>query len=289
MYKLIYSALHLVTLLPLRALYFFDDLMYFILYYVIRYRREVVRRNLLNSFPEKQLPEIKKIERQFYRHFCDIFFEAIYRLNISQEEYMKRAQIENIEAIHEVYAQGKIVILALGHLGNWEWTPVINFYVPKDSQMYAVYKQLKNKHVDKLTCQLRTIHGGGVIEMGSLIKTMLHMSKKDMKAMFLILGDQRPKRDYNRFEMEFLNQKTSVFMGIEVLAKKFDYPVYYLSSTLLKRGYYKYTFKLVTSNPLEEPEFSITEKYMRLLEEDIRNNPHLWLWTHDRWKFNRNK
>lgn len=287
MYKLIYSALHLITLLPLRALYIFDDIIFVVLYYLIRYRREVVRRNLVNAFPEKPLTEIKQIERKFYRHFCDIFFEAIYRFNISEKEYKQRATVENIEAIHEVYAQGKSAMIALGHLGNWEWTPVINFYVPKDSQMYAVYKQLKNEHIDKLTYKLRTIHGGGVIEMRNLVKTMLHMSKKDMKAMFLILGDQRPKRDYNRFEMEFLNQKTSVYMGIEVLAKKFNYPVFYLSINQVKRGYYKYSLKLVTDNPLEEPEFSITEKYMRLLEEDIRANPELWLWSHDRWKFNR--
>lgn len=269
----------------MRVLYLISDIIYPILYYIVGYRRKVVRKNLVNSFPEKSLNEIKKIERKFYKHFCDTIIEAVYRINISADEYKRRALFENTDIIKTVYAQGKSAIITLGHLGNWEWTPAANLYLPEDFPMNAVYKELKNKEADALIYKLRTKYGGKNIEMRNLIKTMLQMSKNGERGLFMLLGDQRPARDYNRYSMNFMNQQTSVLMGAEVLAKKFNYPVFYLSVSKLKRGHYKYSVELVCEDAAQEPEFSITHKCMKHLEADIKRSPELWLWSHNRWKY----
>lgn len=58
-YYIFYPLNWLVTLLPLRVLYLFSNLMYFVLYYFPAYRKKVVTANLKNSFPKKQKKKLK--------------------------------------------------------------------------------------------------------------------------------------------------------------------------------------------------------------------------------------
>lgn len=254
------------------------------MYYIVRYRRAVVRKNLTLSFPEKTEKEIICIEKKFYHHFSDLFIEAMYRMNISPSEYKKRALFRNMEVVNEIYNEGKSAFLMLGHCGNWEWTPAMDLYLPAESPLNPIYKELKNKNFDKLTLYLRSRFGGKCIEMKSLFKQLLQMRKDGEKGLFLMLGDQRPKLDNTRLIMEFLHQPTSVFLGTEVMAKKFNYPVLYLSVDKIKRGHYTYDIEVLSMNPKDEPEGAITERYMQRLEKDIQEHPELWLWTHNRWK-----
>ena len=85
MYHIVYSVLYLFSLLPLRVLYVFSDLAYFILYRIVRYRREVVANNLFQAFPEKSEEERKTIEKKFYRNFTDNFIEVIKLISASKK------------------------------------------------------------------------------------------------------------------------------------------------------------------------------------------------------------
>lgn len=286
MFKFYYAILYLVTLLPLRVLYVVSDMLFPIIYHVVRYRRKVVRQNLTLSFPDKSKLEILKIERKFYHYFCDVFIEAMYRINMSAEEVSKRITFENVEIIEKIYSENKSAMLMMAHYGNWEWVSALSLHLPKESPLYGVYKRLKNAEFDDLTYRLRLKYNMGNIEMRDLFKSMLRMSKATEKGVFAMVSDQRPPRDNMRFSMMFLNQPTAVIVGTEVLARKFDYPVLILSITRPKRGYYHCKVEMLSENPQAEPEFAISRKYMQQLEADITQHPELWLWTHKRWKFN---
>ena len=83
MTQIVYVLFYTLSLLPFRILYGMADIGYVLLYYIIRYRRGVVRKNLVTAFPEKSINDIKTIERKFYHWFCDYFLEAIKLLSIS--------------------------------------------------------------------------------------------------------------------------------------------------------------------------------------------------------------
>ena len=284
MFKFYYAILYLLTLLPLKALYVISDVLFPLIYHVVRYRRKVVRKNLTNSFPDKSKREILKIERRFYHYFCDVFIEAMYRINMSPAEVSRRITFENLEIIDKIYAENKSAMLMMAHYGNWEWVSAMSLHLPKESPLYGVYKQLSNVEFDAMTYRLRLKYNMGNIEMRDLFKTMLRMGKAGEKGVFAMVSDQCPPKDSTRFKMMYLNQPTAVIVGTEVLARKFDYPVLILSITRPKRGYYHCKVELLSENPQAEPEFSISEKYMRRLETDINQHPELWLWTHKRWK-----
>jgi KDO2-lipid IV(A) lauroyltransferase len=285
MFKLFYALLYLLTLLPLRVLYVVSDLLFPLIYYVVRYRRKVVRSNLINSFPDKSKREIISIERKFYHYFCDVFIEAMYRINMSPQEVSRRITFENVELIEKIYAENKSAMLMMAHYGNWEWVSALSLHLPKESPLYGVYKRLTNADFDSMTYRLRLKYNMGNIEMRDLFKTMLQMGKAGEKGVFAMVSDQSPRKDSIRFSMMFMNQPTPVIVGTEVLARKFDYPVLILSITRPKRGYYHCKVEMLSASPKDEPEFSISEKYMRRLETDINQNPELWLWTHKRWKY----
>ena len=95
--KLLIGTLHLLSRLPLGVLYVLADVCYPIVYYVARYRRTVVRRNLDAAFPEKSTKERRRIERRFYRWFCDYAAETLKLLTMPADEMKRRMQVEGVE------------------------------------------------------------------------------------------------------------------------------------------------------------------------------------------------
>lgn len=287
MFYLIYAFFWIITLLPLRAMYLISDMLYFPVYYVFGYRRKVVRRNLTNSFPEKSIDEIKKIERKFYHFFCDIFIETMCQTHLGKKQVLKRMKFKNTELITDQYAQDKSVMLMTAHYGNWEWISSLAMHLPADKTFYGIYKRLKNIHFDKLMSILRMKFGGGSIESQDLFKTMLNMRNNSILGAFVMVADQRAAPKSVRLWMDFLNQDTAVLVGTEQLAKKFNYPVLFMNVIRVKRGYYTCEFEMIEPDPLNSGKHEITEKYMRLLEDKIQKYPEYWLWTHNRWKHKR--
>ena len=79
-----------ISWLPFSLLYGLSDILFFIFYYLFPYRRKVVLQNLRSAFPEKLEAEIRKIEKEFYRHFCDVLVETIKLFSASQNAIESR-------------------------------------------------------------------------------------------------------------------------------------------------------------------------------------------------------
>ncbi len=287
MFKIFYAFIWLLTLLPLKVLYVLSDFIYVIVYYIAKYRRKVVRANLTKSFPEKSLEDIIQIEKKFYHYFCDLFIETMYQINMSEKEILKRVKIVNADIINDFYLQNKSVMLMTAHYCNWEWLSSLTLSLSHKNSLHNIYKKLKDKSFDQFMIDIRTKYSAGVIEMQDLFKTMLHKRNQNELATYGMISDQRPAAQSIRFWMTFLNQDTPVFVGTEQLSKKFDYPVVFLVISRIKRGYYSAEVKLLESEPKNTAPNEITEKYMRMLEENIKAAPEYWLWTHNRWKYKR--
>ncbi len=281
------SFVWLISRMPFALLYLFSDICYLFVYKLARYRVKVVRENLNFSFPEKTDKELLQIERKFYRHFCDLIFESLKLAGMSREEIGKRMQYINHEALLKHYEEGRSVMLHTSHYGNWEWTSSFSLLLPEDKPVFQVYKKQKNDISNEIIDSLRTRFGAKNVEMKSLLREMVRHRQEGQLGMYGMLSDQSPGRSGMKFFTRFLNQHTAVIVGTEQLARKFNYPIYYVRLTKLKRGYYTCELMPLELQPKATQEFEISEKYMRLLEEDIMNEPANWLWTHKRWKHTR--
>lgn len=283
-YNIIYAILYLHALLPFRVLYILSDILYFWAYLVVGYRIKVVRNNLRTSFPEKSEKELQQIERQFYHHFADYFVETIKLLHISDKEIQERFVFNNMEIVYDLMKDGNSGIMYLGHYGNWEWVTSINLLFGEDSTLGQIYRPLENKVFDEIFLKIRSRFKSVGIPKNNTLRAMVNYKRKNEKILIGFMSDQSPSPKNIHYWTPFLNHDTAVYTGVERIAKKTGFFVTYLDIIKTGRGRYTAEVKLISADPAEEPEFAITEKYIREMEKTILRNPAYWLWTHKRWK-----
>ncbi len=282
LYILVYPILWIISILPFWLLYIKSYFFYLLVYYIIGYRRKVVKENLLLCFPEKSKLERKQIEKNFYLHLCDLIFETIKNLNISKKEIKKRFVYENPEVLDALYKNNKSILLMCGHYANWEWSGILSTIMPY--QGIAVYKTLENKHFDKLVKKLRGRFGGTIVSNRKIVPFLYRLSKQGKQSLTLLVADQTPKRNAFKHKDTFMNVKVPVFTGTEEMAKKLDFAMVYLHISKEKRGYYKAKFIVLEENPNQVADFQITRLFFNELENQIKTAPAYYLWTHKRWK-----
>ena len=287
MYYILYSFLWIITWLPLGVLYLFSDICFPVVYYIVRYRRKVVRLNLTTSFPDKSESEIRTLERKFYRFFCDLFIEIVFEMHISEKDIVRRMTYGNLEGLLEQNANHKSVMIMTAHYGDWEWLLGFTAFSPKSYPSNPIYKKLRNKQFDAFIYRLRTRHGASIIEKNDLLRTMYRYQKENQLANYWMISDQTPNAHSIHYWTNFLNQDTPAIVGTEQLARKFDYPVFFADINRIKRGYYHCEFIPIAMEPKKTVEFEITERYMNMLQKSIEAHPEFWLWSHRRWKFQR--
>jgi len=287
MRNLVYGFFCATAVLPLWILYCVSDISYFVVYRIIRYRRDLVRRNLTNSFPEKTAAEIIEIEKGFYHHFCDVFFETIKILNFSASRMKRHFAFKNDELLEYFLNEGRPVILYIGHYGNWEWTSSIPLWIePDDSRLIGhVYRPLKNKNFDSLFLRLREKFRCVMFNKYTVYRDLMHIKRDGKNWLLCFAADQKPSPAATFEWTIFLNQPTAMLTGTAKLAKRTNAVICYLEVTKTKRSFYEGKIKLITDNPSELSEAEITEKYLQLLERNIMKNPSYYLWTHRRWKY----
>jgi len=271
-----------ISWLPFRLLYFISDLFYYFLYYVIKYRRKVVRKNLELSKVAKSTKDLIRIEKIFYRHLTDVFFEMFKFYSISPEEMKKRFYIENPEIFYELEKKNKSVMFMTSHYGGFEWFLSINYHVPQIP--FAVYTPLSNKSLESLIKKFRLRHGSKLIsryEAGSYIKKQI---KENKLFLYGMAADQSAQIRSITYWKEFLGVKVPVFTGSERIAKQHDIPVVFGKVVKIKRGYYKVVVDLISEFPNECKDYQITDIYLKKLEKQIREIPEYYYWTHNRFK-----
>lgn len=271
--------------LPFWALYLLSDFLYFLAYYLIGYRKKVVRQNLQNSFPDKSLVELKNIEKQFYRGLMDVFVETLKVLAISPKELKRRVQVRDLYKLTSRLSEDKTVLVFVGHLFNWEWLSLI-CNLEQNYPLYFVYQPLSNRFFDSLMLQIRTRFGSIPLKMQNVLKDVLQNYHQTRIVAFL--ADQSPSGNEKDYWTTFLHQETAFFTGVEKLALKLSLPVLFGGVRKIARGYYELYFEEIY-HPTELPNRAITEAYVRLLEKQIQETPPNWLWSHRRWKKKRNR
>jgi Kdo2-lipid IVA lauroyltransferase/acyltransferase len=275
----------LISFLPLSFLYFFSDMMYFLGYYIMGYRKKVIRENLLHAFPEKSEKERLKIEKTFFRNLTDTFAEIIKMYSISKEELDRRVKIVNHHIPLDLVKNGEVVLGVTGHFFNWEMH-LLQMMANISVKVDVVYLKVNSPFFEKLMNAIRSRFGGGLVERAAFQRDYLR--KREMPRLIVLAADQRPTKSEIRYWAPFMNRETAFFEGAEKLAKRFNHSVVYSHVSKPKRGHYVFTYQLLCHPPYSDsPEHSITDAFISLTEKNIRENPSLYLWSHNRWKFTR--
>jgi len=273
-----------LALLPFSFLYFCSDILYYLIYYMIGYRKKVVIDNLKNSFPEKSNSEIIKLAKRFYRHFCDLTIEIIKLHTMNENDFRQRLKVKNIGLLDQLFKQNRSLIVLTMHYNNWEWSSCIPLYMKH--KPLGVYKPLHNRKYDRYINNNRERMGVVMIPTHMVLRTILESQRNHKLFLLWLAGDQTPPVFHDSWFM-FLNQEAMFYPGPATLSSRFDVPVVFQKIEKVKRGHYETTFEMLIENPSGLGETEIMESYIRRMEEIIREQPEYYLWSHKRWKHKR--
>ena len=284
-YKITWFLLHTVALLPLPVLYAISSTIWPILYYVIRYRRKVTRTNLQKALPHLTPSQIRQTERNIYRHMCDIIVETVKQAHISDAELERRITINNTSLVDEMAKKGHPVFVLIGHYGNWEWTGEMTRRLTTPEKKAFIYEPVANETMDLIMQKLRHRFCNLLLPKKKAARTILSLKRENQSYLVGFISDQRPNRHSLHHWTTFLHQDTPYMGGAEELGQHVDAVCLYLHMEQPRRGYYNISFEEL--QPVEGEEYPYTVAYLHRLEQDIEAAPHLWLWTHKRWKHKR--
>ena len=285
-YSLLKGVIYVLSLLPFWVLYALSSTIFVPLYYIFRYRRKVVRSNLVTSFPDMSEKDIKRVERRFYHWLCDFAVEAVKLLSMSDKKLLRHVEYRNVEEVEKFFDEGRNCSAISGHYCNWEWFSGLPLVLKRHPQaaIGLIYHPLYNKAFDQLFIDIRSAHGSLCIPKKDILRSLVTYRQEERRSLLAYVSDQSPKWENMHLWLDFLNHDTPVFTGGERIMRKMNDAVFFVDIKRPRRGHYVFTFKLITAEAAKEEEFAITRRFFQMLEENIRQEPAYYLWTHKRWK-----
>jgi Kdo2-lipid IVA lauroyltransferase/acyltransferase len=280
MYYIVYGSLWLLSLLPLRLLYVLSDCIYGLMFYVFKYRKDVVMQNLLIAFPEKTEKERKQIAKKFYHNLIDMFIETLKMLSVSEKVLEKRFTA-NWDLINAIHASGKSLQIHVGHNFNWEWG---NLVMTKKTvyKLLAVYMPLANKIMERLFYKIRTRNGAVFLRATHMKEDFLPY--QSTQYLIGLVADQNPGHPANAWWFNFFGRPTPFLKGPAKAALANNTAVVFAFIHKPRRGYYEAIFSPAVEITDNMSEQELTQKFVVYLEEVIKKYPEMWLWSHRRWK-----
>ncbi|MCR8924045.1 lysophospholipid acyltransferase family protein [Dasania sp. GY-MA-18] len=271
----------LLAKLPLASLYKLSNGLYWLAYYLVRYRRDIVRSNLSQAFPDKSLAEIIRIEKDYYRFICDNFMEAIASQNISAEELASRFEFTNLELIQPYLDNKQSLQLLSIHQGGWEWLVQLLPYKLK-APVDAIYKPLHDDFFDAIFLANRSKLGTQLIPSSKAMKHILRKRKEFH--LITMTADQAPIRKDKKYWQMFFNRPAPFYLGSQKIAELTQNPVVYFAVHRVKRGYYKVTFEIIAQPPYAKNSYQVLDNYIAAMQRAITAQPETWLWSNRKWR-----
>lgn len=279
----LFKIIILFSKLPLRVLYLISDIIFFLMYQLVGYRKKVVTENLKNSFPQKTPEEINKIRKNFYLNFSDYIVETLKSFTISSNELRVRVQHINQDVFQEAKTENKNVILLTGHVFNWEWFNALATIIPQEN-CFPVYRKVQNSFWEERIKGIRNRFGNQALEAKEVIRHIFR-NPNDGNSVYMFVADQTPHVSEVSYGLNFLNQKTPAFIGYDKLSTRMDLAFVFCEMKKVKRGFYQINYYRITPDSDQFVAHEVVKKFHKRLENTINKRPDNYLWSHRRWKY----
>ena len=266
---------------PLALLYAVASFVAWLSYRVVPYRREMVHASLAKAFPELSEGQLAEVRRRYYLGFAQMAVELVKAWSFAPTEIRRRVRIVNLEEPQALLAQGQSVLLVAAHQCNWEWM-LLALSLELGYQLDAAYKPLINEWAEREMKTLRTRFGCRLVPAQELLPDILR--RQGVTRAVAMVADQEPTKSERRYWTRFLNRDTAFYMGPEEIARATRFPVFFIAMRRCSRGFYEMEFLPLAAARAPLAPGALTERYARLVEEQIRASPPDWPWSHKRWR-----
>ena len=285
--------------LPLTFHYFMGDVLSWIAKNIFRYRVGMVWMNVSRAFPQMKYRQLKAIVDAYYRHLGEIIAETIWFGGSDYARLVRKGivTVKNPEVLNELFLSSPSTTILFTHCGNWEILGGLLGYMTagglecpiKEDDITVVYKKMTSEVSDMVFAANRVAPLPGEFpecEVESMNILRYSIKNRNNRRLYIYPADQAPNWDGSKHDMGmFLNQQTYAMTGSVGVACKLSHSLVYMKMKLLERGRYEMEFIPICQNASEHTPDELMKKYYQLLEAEINETPHNWLWSHNRWKW----
>ena len=261
---------------------------YFVLFYILSYRKKVAESNLRNCFPDLSDDEMTQRLKDFYKYLAELFVQTM-KVSRASASYLKsHGPTLNPEFLDDLYEKGGSAIVLMGHYANWELCGITMNLFFKHRCM-VVYQKIANPYINDEVIKSRTRTGLSLISTEQVVRKREEVFSEP--TLLFLIADQNPKKVDSAYWIDFFGNNLPWFSGPEKTAIRNNLPVYFADIRRKKSLYYTLKMEKIKFDP--EKKGDLTEQFVHRLENQIKEDPIPWLWTHKRWKrahlFNREK
>ena len=271
----------MLTRIPFTVLYGLASIIGWLTFHVFPHREKMVRESLAKAFPGYDERQLREVIRRYYYGFAEILVEVVKSASLPPEEFRRRVRIVNLEAAQALLASGQSVLLVAAHQCNWEWM-LLALSLELGFPLDAAYKPLVNEWAEREMKKLRTRFGSRLVPAQELLPDILR--RKDVVRAVAMVADQEPTRSERKYWTRFLNRDTAFYMGPEEIIRVTRFPAFFIAMRRRARGFYEMEFLPLAGAASALAPGILTERYARLVEEQIRAAPPDWPWSHKRWR-----
>jgi Kdo2-lipid IVA lauroyltransferase/acyltransferase len=276
--------LSVLSRMPLPLLYGMFGALAWLALRVMRIRLPVVLANIRRCFPDRSEAEILRIAQAHYRQLGEMAAEIIRSARLSPQQFLAHVSVRNIELPRGLLAQQRPVLLVAAHQANWEWVlqaMALQLGYPLD----VGYKPIRSGSIDRAMNAIRTRFGAHLVPAKDLLADLLQ--RRHIVRGIAMLADQEPLSSDHQHWVSFLGRDTAFYMGPEQMARATRYAAVFVALRRLRRGHYEVEFMPLAAAGEQMAPGEFTDRYARLVEQEIRAAPGDWTWGHRRWKLTR--
>lgn len=251
--------------------------------YKLGYRRRVVARNLEIAFgQEKSLAEREALAHKVYEHLGQLMVEILYLSVLSPMQIANYIKFEDLAEYQQALSEEKGILLATGHIGNWEISGAGVGVLVKPWYVAALLQ--KNPVINQFMASLRTrFHTTTVFKNKTLFRVLYRLILD--KQMIGILTDLNVAED-DCF-VDFFNKPASFAKGLPTLAIATQSSVVLgwgiRTGPLQHTAYFKRLHYTVSGDKHADIQ-RLAQQITAHFEAIIRQHPEQYLWTNKRWK-----
>jgi KDO2-lipid IV(A) lauroyltransferase len=252
-------------------------------YSIDRKHRQIALSNLNTAFGSQlSIAKQKKLARASFKHFGTVFAEIIKNRSMKKEKILRLISVEGKEHLEKALQGGEGALIFSAHLGNWEMATAL---VSQIGKVNVIARPLDNKGIEDELLKIRKKLGANVIYKQQAARPILRALQDN--EMVAILIDQNTVRNQAVF-VDFFGKSAATTPSLAAFSLKTEAPLIPVFCYPTQSG--KYQLKIfppletVVTGDEEQDVLKITQICTKIIQNQIQENPKVWLWFHERWK-----